>query len=343
MQLAKPDLSAMSLRRLVLPVALIAIFPTTAAAVPILVHVGVHVAVEAITQASSVAATFAVAHTIVGTGIPTAGGCLDVDIAFLGSSSAICNNKDNFGPHATPIGNDNADANASASSSLLGGGATNTSPTVISKGDFAAAGAYARSGHKVDINAGVPAGAPAATVTITLPGGTKFTASKDPETSFYGFMVTDLANTVLNSDLLTKPVGGLSFEKYLPSSASLGSPTNIYWALFAQLDGGTGNFSVMNFGSLVTTPLTAADFLDISTPNTSIFQLVGDRAITLDILTQGTATQTIALDAAEVHVGAAPEPSTLLLFGTCFVGLLMQRQRLRGAPKEEKVRPAAFT
>jgi hypothetical protein len=295
------------------------------------------------TRATTVAATFAVAHTPAGTGGPTAGACFDADFSILGVSSSSCSNADFF-PHATPppTGNDSADANASAVSALFGGGGVNTKPTIIGKGDFAAAGAFARTAANVSIDAAVPAGAPAAVVTFTLPGGDTYTARKDPETSFYAYVLSDLGEEQFDITMMTHDVMGLSFDDYLPTSvlAGLMEPVNIYFALLLEVDGGAGTINVLNFGSLVTTPLTAADFANVSTPDEARFHLIGDRDYSFDIPAQGGpgTSQRVTFDAAEVHVGSAAEPATLAL-AACALGIAACVRRRTPARRSLVTRP----
>jgi putative NADH-flavin reductase len=101
----------------------------------------------------------------------------------------------------------------------------------------------------------------------------------------------------------------------------------IYFALLLEVDGGAGTVSVSNFGSLVTTPLTASDFEDVSTSDEVRFQLKVDHDYTFDIPAQGGVgtTQSIAFDAAEVKAASVPEPATLLLVGG--VGMLAIARR----------------
>jgi len=320
-----------------LAAAVVVLAPAPAAAQGIPISVLVDAAKVALTNSESVAATFAVAHTVIGTGGGAAGACYKKSGPSLFSTSASCHNSDFF-PHPTPppTGDDHADANASASSSLLGGGAASTSPTHISKGDFAAAGAFARSGFQISLNTALPAGAPAAAATFTLPLGSTITASTDPGDAFFGFMVTDQSFSALNGTLFNHAVNGLTFAPYLPASEqpNVATPPTVYWALLLDLNGATGHLGVMNFGTLVGTPITAADFTDLSTPGTFSFALAADHTITLDIPPEspGPSTQTLEFDAMAVDVAATPEPENLLLLGAGLVVLgavVLWRRRRR--------------
>ncbi|MEY5098163.1 MAG: hypothetical protein RJA36_882 [Pseudomonadota bacterium] len=217
------------LRQLLQPgIVVLAMLPCVASAIP------VGTIVKAIaSRATTVAATFAVAHTVGGKG-PRSGSCFDPGFSIFGVSKASCHNDDTFRhPIPPPTGDDHADANASASSSFFGGGGVSTKPTIISKGEFAAAGAYARTAANISIDAALPLGTPAAVVTFTLPGGDTYTARKDPETSFYGYLLSDLGEEQFDLSLLAHEVKGLSFRDYLPPSVQdqLVTPDNIYFAL----------------------------------------------------------------------------------------------------------------
>lgn len=293
-------------------------------------------------RTTSIAITYAAAHTAGGTaGGPglSPGGCLDFHLTGAGAS---CGSSDFF-PHPPPVGvkgNDVALASAFGSSWALGFRGTATTNATAMKGDFAIAGAYARGGAAAESLSGSLAstGLTKASASFSLNGLT-ISGSKDPTDSFYGFMVTDQDPTVLNQTLLSQEVSGLKLGPLVsadvPPDLSVGVPSHVFYALFLNLNGATGKLDVLNYGSSVTTPLTAADFEDHSTATTDVMTLKGPGNFTIDIPFEdlSSSEQAISFDSARFAVAAAsvPEPSMLAL---CAVGLLAMLGHRRRVAKQ---------
>lgn len=287
-------------------------------------------------RTTSVATTFAVAHTVGGTGAPGSGGC-GPRISITGAPVS-CNSSDFF-PHPPPptvVGNDVAISSAFGTSWALGFGGIATANASASKGDFAAAGAYARGGAAASAIAGSLAatGLTKASTSFSL-GGLTISGSKDPSNSFYGFVVSDQEPTTLNQDLLEESIFGISLDSFIPTPTSsgfnIGLPNNIFYALLLNLDGASGKLDVLNFGLSVTSPLTNIDFEDISTTDESIFRLKGSGDFTIDIpfLDLNAPEQIITFDEMRLDVAAVPEPATILLLGTGIAGIIGSRTKNR--------------
>lgn len=272
-------------------------------------------------RSTSIATTFAVAHTPTGTG----GAGLKPGVcgpsASVTGAGVSCSSSDFFAhPVPPPTGNDVALATAFGASWRLGSGGTADASATALKGDFAAAGAYARGGAAASAIKGSLAdtGLTKASASFSL-GGLTITGSKDPGLSFFGFVISDQDPTILNSTLLSEQVLGLSLDSYLsddlPAGFSTGVPAHVFWGLFVNLDGGTGTLDVRNFGLSVTTPLTAADFADASTATDVVKTLQGSGNFTIDIpfLDLSASSQVITFDEVAIATASAsaPEPSTV--------------------------------
>jgi len=294
---------------------LISLYASSATATPI--SVALDALKFVVKNQTSIATTFAVAHTAAGTGAAGSGLC-GPKVSITGAGVA-CNSSDFF-PHPLPLGNDTAIASAFGASWLLGFKGTATANASALKGDFAAAGAYARGGAAASAIAGSLAatGITKASASFSL-GGLTITGSKDPTNSFYGFVVSDQNPTILNEELLDESVLGISPDPFisdaLPSGLDIGLPDNIFYALFLNLDGASGKLNVLNFGLSVTSPLTGADFEDISTSTESAYELKGTGDVNIDIpfLDLSAPEQIVTFDEMRLEVAAVPEPTTVLM------------------------------
>ncbi|WP_126445605.1 hypothetical protein [Sulfuricystis multivorans] len=291
-------------------------YSTSSAASPI--EVSLDALKFVVKNQTSIAASFAVAHTQNGSGEPGSRVC-GPKVSETGDAVS-CNTSDFF--NHQNIGNDTAISDAFGISWALGFRGEATAHASVLKGDFAAAGAYARGGAAVTATDGSlgATGMTKATASFSLGGLTLRASKKDPE--LYSLLVSDLPLWSLPEDFFDKEISGISHNAFitLPPSLSKGVPDHIFWALDLLLDGASGQLTVSNYGLSVTSPLTSADFIDLSTAAESVYQLSGSGDFTIDIpfLDLNAPEQVITFDEMSLTVAAMPEPTSLLLV---FLGL----------------------
>lgn len=283
---------------------------------------------------TSVAMSFAVAHTLGGTGAATAGLC---GPKFSVTGAGVACNSSDFFAHPLPTGNDSAIANAFGASWLLGFRGTASAFANASKGDFAAAGAYARGGAAASAIDGSLAstGLVKASGSFSL-GGLTVRGSKDPATAFYGVVVSDQPTLELNQPLLSTEIEGMSLESLvlpvLPDELSMGVPDNIFYALLLTLDGATGALDIQNFGSGVISPITLSDFTDMSTAAESIYEYNGPDEVFFDIpFTDLSAEEQVITFDAMHFIVAVSSPSPLVqLIAFLLLAVLYRRKSMIG-------------